>query len=70
MKIAEFIERHFWILLLAGIALGLWLPLPFKSPASLPKVILMSMLFFVFMKIDALDVLEHMKNYKMMLFFS
>jgi BASS family bile acid:Na+ symporter len=70
MRISHFIEKYFWIFLLAGIIIGLWLPVPFKTPKVMPKVLLGMMLFFVFLKIDISAVAEKMKDYKRMLFIS
>jgi len=68
MKISGLIEKHFWLILLAGILLGLWSPLPFKAPPVLPKILLGMMLFLAFLKIDALEVLENMRNFRLMIF--
>jgi len=68
MKISSFIEKHFWIVLLAGIVFALWIPIPFKVPPFVPKLILGLMLFLVFLKIDAIEILENMKNYKLMIY--
>ncbi len=68
MKINLVIEKHFWILLLAGIVIGLWQPFQFTTPGYLPKVLLGMMLFFVFLKIDALEIIENMKNYRLMIY--
>jgi predicted Na+-dependent transporter len=68
MKISGLIEKHFWLILLAGILLGLWSPVPFKAPSVLPKILLGMMLFLAFLKIDALEVLENMKNFKLMVY--
>lgn len=68
MKISAFIEKHFWIVLLAGIVFALWIPIPFNVPHFVPKLILGLMLFLVFLKIDALEILENMKNYKLMIY--
>lgn len=67
MRISAIIEKYFWAFLIAGICLGLWLPVPFKIPGYLPELLLGMMLFFVFLKIDALEILEKMRNYKMMI---
>jgi bile acid:Na+ symporter, BASS family len=70
MKI-NFIEKHFWLFLIAGIALGLWNPLPFRRfPAFIPKILLGMMLFLVFLKIDSLQILENIRNYKLMIYIS
>jgi ACR3 family arsenite transporter len=66
MKINQVIEKQYWILLLAGILIGLWQPLHFATPKYLPKILLGMMLFFVFLKIDVLEILENIKNYRLM----
>lgn len=68
MKISELIEKYFWIILIIGILVGLWHPLPFVTPVYLPKVLLGLMLFFVFLKIDALEIIEKMRDFKRMFF--
>jgi predicted Na+-dependent transporter len=68
MKINQIIEKYFWIFLIAGILLGLWQPIAFSAPKYLPKILLGMMLFFVFLKIDALEVIENLKDYKLMIF--
>lgn len=68
MRAGEFIEKHFWIFLIAGIVIGLWNPVPFNAPDFIPKLILGMMLFLVFLKIDALEVLENIRNYKLMIY--
>jgi BASS family bile acid:Na+ symporter len=68
MKI-NFIEKYFWLFLIAGILIGLWNPLPFRTfPAYLPKILLGMMLFSVFLKIDSLQILENIRNYKLMIY--
>jgi predicted Na+-dependent transporter len=68
MKISAFIEKYFWTFLIAGIIIGLWKPAPFEIPGYLPAVLLGMMLFFVFLKIDAIEVFEKIRNYKLMIF--
>lgn len=71
MRISAFIEKYFWLFLIAGILLGLLNPLPFRVfPVFLPKVLLGMMLFSVFLKIDTLQILENIKNYKLMIYIS
>lgn len=70
MRISTFIEKYFWLFLLAGITFGLWNPVPFVAPPFVNKIILGMMLFFVFLKINPINVLEHMKNYRLMIFLS
>ncbi len=68
MKINELIEKHFWLVLIAGILLGLWSPVPFKAAPIVPKVLLGMMLFLAFLKIDALEVLENIRNFRLMVY--
>ena len=68
MKISQLIEKYFWIFLIAGILIGLWLPVRFEFPKYLNKIILGLMLFSVFLKIDALEIIEKMKDYKLMIY--
>ena len=69
MRINDFIEKYFWLFLIAGILIGLWNPMHFKLiPAFLPKLLLGMMLFFVFLKIDSLKILENIRNYKLMIY--
>ena len=68
MKISGLIEKHFWLILIAGILLGLWSPVPFRAPGFLPKLLLGIMLFLAFLKIDALEVIENIKNFRLMIY--
>src|SRR5512137_2708834 len=68
MKISELIEKHFWLVLIAGILLGLWSPVPVKAAPFVPKILLGMMLFLAFLKIDALEVIENMKNFRLMIY--
>lgn len=68
MRVSKHIEKYFWILLIIGILAGLWNPVPFETPKYLPKIILCLMLFFVFLKIDVLEIIEKMKDYRQMIF--
>ena len=68
MRVSLFIEKIFWLFLIAGICLGLWNPVQFAAPSFVPKMLLGMMLFLVFLKIDALEILENIKNYKLMIY--
>lgn len=68
MRAGQFIEKYFWAVLLLGIIIGLWYPYPVQMGNILPKVLLGLMLFFVFLKIDALEIIENMRNYKLMFY--
>lgn len=69
MRVSIFIEKHFWLFLIAGLVIGLWNPLQLtKYPPFLPKLLLGMMLFIVFLKIDSLQILENIRNYKLMIY--
>lgn len=68
MNLIKLIEKHFWLILIASLLLGLWSPVPFKAPAFVPKLLLGMMLFLAFLKIDALEVLENMRNLRLMVY--
>jgi BASS family bile acid:Na+ symporter len=68
MKVSVFIEKYFSLFLIAGIVFGLWDPVHFKMIPFIPKVLLGMMLFLVFLKIDALQVLENIRNYRLMIY--
>jgi predicted Na+-dependent transporter len=51
-----------------GILIGIWQPVKFETPKYLPKILLGGMLFFVFLKIDALEIIEKMRNFKLMIY--
>ena len=64
--ITGFIEKHFWAVLVAGILLGLWPMADIDASPIVPKLLLGMMLFLAYLKIDALEIIENMKNFKMM----
>jgi bile acid:Na+ symporter, BASS family len=68
MEISRLIEKHFWLILIAGILLGLWSPVPFRAPSFLPKLLLGMMLFLAFLKIDAIEVIENIRNFRLMIY--
>jgi len=67
MKINEFIEKFFWAFLIAGICIGVWRPVTINVP-HLPEMLLSMMLLLVFLKIDALEIFEKIKNYRLMIY--
>lgn len=68
MRIGKLIEKYFWLVLVAGIVIGLLNPYPVVMGNYLPKILLGLMLFFVFLKIDALEILENIRNYRLMIY--
>ena len=53
-------------MLLAGLVFGLFPPVEVNAPPFVPKLLLGMMLFMAFLKIDALEVIENMKNFRLM----
>lgn len=70
MKISAFVERHFWLFLIAGIVIGLWNPVNLNAAPFVPKILLGLMLFLVFLKIDAIEIIENIRNYRLMAYIS
>jgi bile acid:Na+ symporter, BASS family len=68
MSIYQFIERYFWVFLLAGLLIGLWYPVYNDILMSLLEPILMIMLFLVFLKTDPIHILEKIKDVKLMIY--
>jgi bile acid:Na+ symporter, BASS family len=66
MRIIRFVENYFWLLLMAGIGLGLGYPVYNDFFMSLLKPLLMVMLLLVFLKTDLVHILTHVKNYRLM----
>lgn len=68
MKPIHFIEKYFWIFLIAGIVLGLNFPMYNELLMQLFEPLLMTMLLLVFLKSDLVHILREIKNYKLMLY--
>jgi bile acid:Na+ symporter, BASS family len=66
MKIFYFIEHYFWMILLAGIVLGLSYPVYNDFLMTMLKPLLMVMLFLVFLKTDLVQILTQIKDYRLM----
>ena len=66
MKVSFFIEKYFWVFFIAGLVLGLIVPIYDDSLMSLLKPFLMLMLFLVFLKTDVAQIVMNIKNYKQM----
>jgi len=69
-SITQFLEKYFWLVLIMAMALGLAFPVYNDLLMSLIEVMLMVMLFLVFLKIDLVDILERIKDYRLMLYLS
>lgn len=67
MKFSKLIEKYFGIILISGMILGVLEPVTFEVPKFVPKFLLMLMMFSLFLKIDALEIIEKIKNYRLMI---
>lgn len=68
MRLYQFIERFFWIFLIAGLLAGLVFPVYSDFLLTLLKPLLMLMLSLVFLKIDISHIFHKMKNYRLIIF--
>lgn len=67
-KLFQFIERYFGLFLITGLILGLTTSFDTSFILSVLKLLLMTTLFLVFLKLDILQVFQKMKNYKQVIF--
>lgn len=65
--IIRWIEAHFWAFLLLAMLFGLLVPLPTAYMLPMLKPALMIVLLLIFLKIDIFDILEKIKNYRLMI---
>ena len=68
MKVFHWIEAHFWAFLLFAMLFGLLVPLPTEQLLPLLKPELMLTLLLIFLKIDVIQILERIKDYRLMLY--
>ena len=66
MKLVRLIESYFWVILMAGILLGLTWPVYTEILMSLLKPLLMVMLLLVFLKTDLILILKQISDYRRM----
>lgn len=66
MKLVRLIESYFWVILMAGILLGLAWPVYTEILLSLLKPVLMLMLLLVFLKTDLILILKQISDYRRM----
>ncbi len=62
----RFIEKNYWIFLVAGLAFGLSFPIYIDLLMQLLEPVLMVMLLLVFLKADFIQIFSEIKNYKLM----
>ncbi|GAB5551922.1 MAG: hypothetical protein Sapg2KO_15130 [Saprospiraceae bacterium] len=67
MVVVRWIEAHFWAFLLLAMLFGLLVPLPTAYMLPLLKPALIIVLLLIFLKIDVIDILEKIKNYRLMI---
>ncbi len=65
MKLVRLIESYFWVILMAGILLGLAWPVYTELLMSLLKPLLMVMLLLVFLKTDLILILRQISDYRL-----
>lgn len=68
MKFFRFIESHFGLLMAASIGLALLFPYFSQAMRPLLEPALMFILFLVFLKVDVLEVLHGLKQFKLMVY--
>ena len=68
MKVYQFIERNFWVFMIAGLIMGLSYPVYIDFLMSMLQPFLMIMLLLVFIKTDVAQIFQQMKNYQHMAF--
>lgn len=69
-KIIQFLDRYFGAFLIAGLIMGLINPAFSSNLMPLLEPFLMVMLFLVFLKTDIAHILQKMKNYRQVIFFT
>lgn len=62
----RFIEKNYWIFLIAGLVFGLSFPIYIDLLMQLLEPVLMIMLLLVFLKTDLVHIFFEIKNYKLM----
>lgn len=70
MIIVRWIEAHLWAFLLLAMLFGLLVPLPTAYMIPMLKPALIIVLLLVFLKIDVFDILDKIKNYRLMIWLS
>ena len=63
-------DRYFWIFLLAGIFLGACFPFLFKGYDFLVLYIIMAIMCILFLKVDIIDVVTHVKRPILLIYIS
>lgn len=68
MKVFQFIDRFFWLFLLAGFILGILYPANSDEYLGFLEPLLMIILFLVFLKTDLVHIIQEIKNYKLIIY--
>ncbi len=69
-KIIQFLDQYFGLFLIAGMTIGMINPAYSNMLMPLLEPALMLMLFMVFLKTDVAQILQKMRNYRQVLFFT
>lgn len=69
-KIIQFLDQYFGLFLIAGMTIGMINPAYSNRLMPLLEPALMLMLFMVFLKTDVAQILQKMRNYRQVLFFT
>lgn len=70
IELTRYLEDYLWLLLLIAVALALIKPVYNDLLMSLLEPALMLMLFLVFLKIDLVQILDRIRDYRLMLYLS
>ncbi|NQV13528.1 MAG: bile acid:sodium symporter [Parcubacteria group bacterium] len=68
MKIAQFIEKRFWIFMTASMALGVIYPIFTDTLMAGLELLIMVMLFLVFLKLDLVQILRNLRRIWLLLY--
>jgi len=70
MTILKNVDKYFWVMLLTSIFLGFYLPTPFLIFEPYIIYIVMFIIGFLFLKVDIVDIVTHIKNPFLLLYVS
>ena len=62
MKILKQVDKYFWVFLFTSIILGLFFPAPFQPLENYVIYIVMTIIGLLFLKVDIIDIVTHIKN--------
>jgi predicted Na+-dependent transporter len=62
MTILKQVDKYFWVFLFSSIILGLFMPAPFRPLENYVIYIVMTIIGLLFLKVDIIDIVTHIKN--------